>query len=203
MRKEDILRSFSLNRTSVLNIYPHGSRVYGTNAPDSDYDYIIVGDNQINAKPELVFSTFREKRLNATIYRHDDFLNKIQQHSVSVLECICLSKVQLLLDTVDFVFTVNPKQLHASFTRKAEQDFARAEKRFLDGNIKKAKKSLFHGIRVQNFEQQILSGGIDYSFCNTAWEMIRDCPSENWNDYMQLRETIERDMMLRLEKKIS
>ena len=39
---EEICNKLNLDVNDIWNIYPYGSRVYGNNSEDSDYDYVIV-----------------------------------------------------------------------------------------------------------------------------------------------------------------
>jgi len=188
-----LIKALNLNNADVLNVYPFGSRVYGTNSHKSDYDYIVVGNTYIkpieidclNLKGEYLGRQF-----SAIVYDTQSFSQKLKEHSISAMECIFLPEELLLLNTAVFSFTPNKTVLANNICRKSRLDFEKAEVRFTAGSLEKAKKSLFHAMRVLDFGTQITKHGkiLDYQKCGEIYFELINNPSQKGKDYLNLWE---------------
>jgi len=186
--KELILKDFKLKDEDVLNIYPFGSRVYGTHSYQSDHDFVIVMKGGAQDLDSLSSSY---NNLNATVYSQASFLEKIGRHVVSVMECVSLPSTKLIKNSYQFQFSIHLPTLRESISAKASHSWVKAHKKFevpQDRNVYTAKKSLFHSLRIINFGIQIATHGkiIDYSSCTQLWLDILSNPAENWAEYGKL-----------------
>lgn len=182
-----ILQDFNLKDEDILNVYPYGSHVYGTNNKNSDYDFIVVCKDNILDRDSLDSSW---RKLNATIYSHNSFMQKINLHKISALECVSLPENTLLKFSKNINFTIDKKVLRESISEKASHSWVKSKKKFeviLDKDIYIAKKSLFHSLRIINFGIQIANYGKikEYSCCNDLWQDIYSDPNENWEPYKE------------------
>lgn len=182
---DSILKDFSLEDKFVINCYPYGSRVYGTNSFKSDYDFIIVVDNSQHDKDSMDSSYHN---YNATIYSENSFNEQLNNHKIGAFECISLDKELCLKHTKSFNIKINKNILRESISEKASHSFVKAKKKFeveKDKNIYIAKKSLFHSLRIINFGIQIAKNNkiTDFSSSNYLWEEISNFESEDWNFY--------------------
>lgn len=199
--KYDFKKVLSLIDESEANIYMYGSRVYGTYIDSSDYDFIIVtkfGDpyKQINYSD-----------INCTIYNRDQFVKLIQQHEISVLECLFLPNKFKLLTLFEYGHSgkIDPKILRSSLSAKASNSFVKAKKKFIvekDRNFYVGKKSLFHSLRIPIFGEQIGQYGkiVDYSAANYLWNDIINCDSEDWEIYKKKYKPILNKLMSNFRK---
>lgn len=184
--KELILKDFKLEDSDVLNIYPYGSRVYGTAHPyHSDYDFIIVVKDGIQDRDSLE-STLHN--LNATIYSESSFKEKIKQHTISVMECVSLPTPQLVKHSVTYPFDINLSTLRESISTKSSHSWVKAKKKFevpQDRNVYIAKKSLFHSLRILDFGMQLAKEKriTDFHSCVNLWQEIISNPCEDWAPY--------------------
>lgn len=179
-----IIKDFDLNELGILNVYPYGSRVYGTAGYQSDYDFIIIMKNKSIEKD---YMDSRNNK-NITIYQENSFIDLIGRHRIFALECFFLPKEKMLKCDKDFNFKLNLKTLRSSISEKSSQSWVKAKKKFeveIDRNIYIGKKSLFHSLRIIDFGCQIAEFKTikNYSSSNYLWNEISSNPSENWNDY--------------------
>lgn len=186
--KELVLKDFNLQDQDVINIYPYGSRVYLTHSYQSDHDFIVIVKGTGQDRDSLSSSY---NNLNATIYSEESFREKIDRHSISAMECVCLPDANLLKRTKAFPFKIDLSVLRESISAKASHAFHKAYKKFVvpqDRNVYIAKKSLFHGIRIANFGIQMAEHGriINYDACNSIWFEILNNPDEDWESYDRL-----------------
>lgn len=182
-----VLEDFSLKDEDVLNIYPYGSRVYGTFSVDSDFDYIIVAKDNVVDRDSLDSSYHK---INATIYSESSFKKKIVEHSVSAIECLSVSPSTCLKHTKSFVFNYDRSTLRSSFSEKSSHSWVKAKKKFeveKDRNVYIAKKSLFHSMRIADFAIQIALSPShtisNFTSCVDLWKEINENPAQDWPAY--------------------
>lgn len=200
----------NVSGTDTLNIYPYGSKVYGTATEKSDDDFIIVMTDEGFANTydlRVIYGVVEAKDgtaktagircsdgvgyvFDGTIYSKSAFEEKILAHEVSVLECLWLPPGTAVKNEHDFSkdFILDLPTLRESFSSKASNSFVKAKKKFTvekDRSPYLAKKSLFHSLRILVFGMQIASYGriINYSAANRFWYKINRNPSERWEDY--------------------
>ena len=189
--------------------FPYGSRIYGTNSQESDFDYIYVVDDKSveELDDQYVFHSdydpvnyvfhsdydpvnkvyvdyFHE--INISIYGKTKFQQMCDDHHISALECIFLPDNMIKNQITDhkFKFELNLQQLRKSISEKASHSWVKAKKKFeveSDRNIYIGKKSLFHSIRIIDFGIQIARyGKIEYYNSGVdLWLRIKDIQSEN------------------------
>ncbi len=198
-----LIKDFKLDESKVLIAFPYGSRVYGTDRPESDYDYIVVMDDSVHDQDSLSSSYHN---FNATIYGLTSFTEKLNLHKISALECWFLPAVKLLKFThVDIKFALDKKILRESISEKASHSWVKAKKKFevvQDRNVYAAKKSLFHSLRIIDFGIQIASKGKieDYSSSNYLWEEIYTNPAEQWEPYKKQYQLFYNNQMTEFRK---
>lgn len=197
----EITSALKINNSEILNVYPFGSRVYNTHNDNSDYDFVIVGSEFITEN-HLAFGNYRNKSINAIIYKTTTFAQKLREHSVHALECFYLPDEQTLLKTVYFNLYLDMDLLKQRILQKANYDWNKSQKRFEAGKLLKAKKSLFHSLRVLDFGLQILEHGkiIDYTKPAKFWQEINTNNSTNWEIFEGLFGQQFDDMVSKLEE---
>lgn len=168
-------------------LYPYGSRVYGTNHPGSDWDYVGV-------KLSVGFSEIEQGVINVKLMDPEHFQELLDQHNVSALECYFLPREFVLKIPDDaWNFKLSLSQLRNSFSEKASKSFVKAKKKFVSpydwakDERDRGKKSLFHSLRILNFGIQIAEQGkiVDYGAANEIFEEIVSNPSSDWEDYQK------------------
>jgi hypothetical protein len=174
-----------LNNEDILNIYMYGSRVYETNSDNSDYDYIVVkkGNNDL-------ITQINNENSNITIYDEKSFQNSINEHEISVLECLFLPEKYILRQEKIFNFELNLLKLRESISKKSSNSWVKCKKKLTipeDYNEYIGKKSLFHSLRILSFGIQIAKYGkiIDYKEANNYWYEIINNQSKDWEHYKE------------------
>lgn len=178
------------------NIYAYGSRVYGTEHPDSDYDYIVVAD---------IDQDIIETLENVTIYSRAAFQKAIDEHEISVLECLFLPADKVLKRTLNFRFDLNLPQLRHSISKKASNSWVKCKKKLTvekDFDAYAGKKSLWHSLRIISFGTQIaLNGKIEnYDAINRLYSDIVHNPSCDWVYYKKAYKPLYNQMMTEFRK---
>ncbi len=150
-------------------IFQFGSRVYGTERIDSDFDYIVVlKENEIKTCSE--FSHYEH---HYQIYSFSEFISKIQNHDIQALECLFLSdKFKLKHSKIDFgnYFELDLNKLRETISTIVNNSWTKCKKKLIipnDYDKLSAIKSCFHAFRILNFGCQIARDGfIRYSEMN-------------------------------------
>jgi len=205
-----LVQALQLKHADILNVYPFGSRVYETSSYNSDYDFIIVGNTYLtkllgtklkNDEALLLSGSCADKHFHALVHDTQSFTRNLKQHSLHTLECYFLPGEQALLKTAMFNFDIDKKMLRNRIMQKAVCDWEKSKKRFADGKVERAKKSLFHSLRVLDFGIQIAEGKKinNYTSCSLLWKDIKLNISENGTDYEDLFKERFHDMVIRLK----
>lgn len=174
-----------LSDFKILNIYSYGSRVYGTNTDNSDYDYIIVveGDNG------LIDEKLIDEK-NFSIYDIKSFQEAIDRHEISILECLNLPQEMVLMNERPFSYEIDLSKLRMSISSKTSNSWSKARKKLeveKDFNPYIAKKSLFHVFRMFDFGFQLATTGKinDFSSTNHLWKEIKSIDSNDWKVFKE------------------
>ncbi|KAL6058905.1 hypothetical protein QOT17_014572 [Balamuthia mandrillaris] len=165
----------------LLNLYQWGSRVYRTNLPDSDWDFLAVIDEPSTEPGRQVYAkllpqgdsmeVFVDKKINVTFYTLGGFVTQIHAHALMLMEALFLPSENVWLRRLDDVqllreqWTLDRAIFWRSVMWETNRSIRNAKKKFANGNVKKGKKELFHAIRYLMFALQILDEG---KICNFA-----------------------------------
>lgn len=154
-------------------IFPYGSRVYGTNKDDSDYDFLAVLDNA-NTGEE-----YRKNNINIHIFNKRDFQNQLNDHKIHTLEAYYLPD-NICKD--NFKFNLDLVKLRHELSAKASNSFVKAKKKLeVEKDYYIGWKSLFHSLRILNFGIQIAKNGhINFAEANHYWFEILEAQAYNW-----------------------
>ncbi len=159
-------------------IFPYGSSVYQNKIPE-DYDFIIVTDN----------SYFQEAfedngiKFEITNYSKEEFINKLKDHEISILECIFIKHKNFYIsDTIKDViinFSLEKEKLRESCSQKSSNSYVKAKKKLIideDYNVNVSLKSLWHSFRILDFAKQLATNSeIDPLSVNNLYdEIVKD-----------------------------
>lgn len=178
-----ILKNFHLKDQDIIAAFPFGSKIYKTDNYRSDYDFMVVVNNNL-----LKEDRKKIDNINLVLYGENHFLSEVKRHRMSILECLFLPKDLIIKDSKLYSnVKVNLTSLRLYVKEKSIDDLNRAEKAFFEENPNFI-KSIFHAIRTLDFANQIIEYGKikNYSSCNHIWEHLNNCQFDNWEDYNEI-----------------
>jgi len=148
---------------NILNLYMFGSRVYGTNNENSDYDMIGIVENPVISDD-----------INVKYFTVTEFQNLVDNHDIQALECLFLHDKFKLKETLKehFVFNLNKNVLRKSISTVSNGSWVKGKKKLTvmaDYDKELALKSLFHSIRILNFGIQIAVAGHIFDYSKVNW----------------------------------
>ena len=96
MSPEYICKELGLNIDEIFNIYPYGSRVYGTDMPDSDFDFIIVFKSSFldsgSFKDNAISN--EDRTIQGTCYSRGGFIDAINNYQLPAWEALASTPVK-------------------------------------------------------------------------------------------------------------
>jgi len=189
------LHPFNVYRAT--NVYLYGSRVYGTQSPTSDYDYLMVTDI------EEPYVQFKRGEFNLTAFSLDEWQKRLEEHEISALECLYLPADTVFKNDREWPVEIQQHTLRRAVSAKASNSFVKAKKKMtVENDIYTAKKSLFHALRIPMFGKQLAEFGriTDYSAANKYWHLIRDCAINDWSYYKKKYQPVYNNLMSEFRK---
>jgi len=144
----------------VRNVYVYGSRVYGSNRPDSDFDIVMVAGHM------LPHEEIKSEKYNIHIHTPDKFKADLLNYKMYALECFFApdwAKV-LIKESYRDDFSLNEAKFKQSILTQSSNTWSDAKYKFQTGDIHKGLKTGFHALKVLQFGIQILDKGWIYDF---------------------------------------
>lgn len=189
-------KEWEFNFELADNVYAYGSRVYGTEHTKSDYDYIVVANIEEEKLDVLE---------NVTIYSRAEFQRAINEHEISVLECLFLPEGMIPKHSIDFNFELSLPQLRHSVGKKASNSWVKCKKKLTvkkDFDAYTGKKSLWHSLRIISFGIQLaMCGRIEYyDSVNHLHGDVVYHPSCDWEYYKKAYKPLYNQMMTEFRK---
>jgi len=161
----------------VEQVFPFGSRVYGTEREDSDHDFVAVLKKGIQKKDSILnFGDYHYQ-----VYTHEEFVAKIEAHDIQALECIFLHKDKWLKfrSTLDYsiFYKLNLNKLRESISTISNNSWVKCKKKLIiSGDYDKlaALKSCFHSFRILDLGIQLAREPytLNYSNKNYIWNEL-------------------------------
>lgn len=181
-----------LMKHTILSFY-HGSVVYNTTTPYSDIDIVCIVNNDYDDFINDYNHIFQYKEGNKEyqFFNEEKWLRMIQEHHIIALEGLSLPDNFIIKgDIVKYrkFFSLDKWKLRQTISAIAENAYAKCHKKLTvekDFDLYRAKKSIFHSLRVLNFGKQIAEHGriVDYQSINYLWKIIFEMETDKWEDY--------------------
>lgn len=178
-----VSKVLNLNKDLICNIYCRGSRPIGTNRPDSDYDLVVICDNNAHV---IEGTIVRCGNMDICLHSIQEFMKYIEFQYIWALECLYAPNEFRYIEKINFVHDAEEfrkKNLDLAndyLTRSIGYETARkivsAKRHFLDKNIRQSKKHVFIAARFANFGYQIVKHGkiMDIKGANFIWEFMKN-----------------------------
>ena len=177
---DDIIEKSGIHPTRIFNVYIFGSRVYGTNKKDSDWDIIMVANNSVES------TEIRNGLFNIHVYTPDKFKKDLDWHRINNLECIFAPNFAILKEEINYRsdFKLDISKLRHASSHISSNSWVKAKKKItISDEYHIGIKSLFHSIRIPMFSKQIVENGsiIDFKSANYIWfDLIKN--RYNWDE---------------------
>lgn len=175
---EDILSILRRTDAEVKMVVRVGSHVYSTANADSDEDFVaIVPDNVAR---DLIL----RPKVNITLMSEASYVESLENQNIFALECrFAPSRHQLKY--AEYPWKFNRIGLCFSAQERSKADYSKAIK--ANPFDIKARKRLFHSLRVLEFAQQVLRLGkiVDFAAAQGHYLEIMTDPSEDPTSYIR------------------
>lgn len=151
----------------TLNVYMFGSRVYGTNTPTSDKDWICVTEDKRTSA-----------NVNIHYYTQKEFQSLLDAHEIQMLECYFLP-IHQKREQIRFTFKLDKQKLRTSISTITSNSWVKGKKKLIiagDYDWYLGIKSVFHSLRILDFGIQIATHRkiINYASMNYVfWDLIK------------------------------
>lgn len=186
---EEVIKRAKLHPSRVFNVYLFGSRIYGNYNSSSDYDFIVVANNSVEA------IEIKNDLFNIHVYTPDKFKSDLEWHRINNLECIWAPDWAKLKETIKYDFELNLAKLRHATSHISSNSWVKSKKKLEQDDYHIGVKSLFHSLRIPMFANQIATSGKinDFSCANFIWNKIK---SKRWtweeldNEFRELRNEI-------------
>jgi len=198
---EEICKALRIELKDVLNIYPYGSKIYGSNDEHSDDDFIIVYKKSMlpsGAFKDNAISSY-DRQIQGTCYSRGGFLDAINNYQIPALECIFLPDDKIIKKTMNFkIDKINKHYLVKNIIATASSSWHNAKMAYGDDNDEYVKKNIFHALRILDFGLQIKEHGkiVNYSSMNKMKKKIYDepvCKPKNYHDlFIEMSEKMKK-----------
>ncbi len=164
-------------KQEYISVFSYGSRVYGTQREDSDYDYIVIKGQTSVADKAIEDHDFH-------FFSEEEFLQRLEEHELSALECLWLP--QDMSWGQKFSTEIDKSKLRKSISAKASNSWVKSKKKLeVEKEYLIGKKSLFHSFRILLFGTQIAVHGkiVDYTAGREFYEGIVLNECNDWQFY--------------------
>jgi hypothetical protein len=183
---ERILKELDI-RENILAIFRYGSRVYGTADNQSDHDYIIVTKGAtlmggaFRASSPL---TSKDWMMQGVLYSRGGFIDAINNYEIAALECLSLKDEDVIMCEWDFKISKwDEKEMVKSIIKKASNSRHIADQQAKTGYIERAKKGMFHALRILHFGLQLKEHKkiVNFEACNEMYFKFRGVDPDDFD----------------------
>lgn len=170
-KAQEICEALNIEYSQVLNIYPYGSRVYGSVNEFSDEDYVIVFKTSLlpsGAFKDNAISS-EDKMIQGTCYSRAGFIDALNNYQIVALECMFLPEDKIIQKKMEFsIKKLDKREMAKKLITIASASWHNAMLSQKNNNILYAKKNVYHALRILEFGVQIKMYDkiMDYSILN-------------------------------------
>jgi len=178
----------------IWNIYMYGSRVYGTDRNDSDYDFLVAASS-IDRHKEI-----NDGEYNIHIWTLDAFMDKVVKHEMLALECVYAPPYAVIMQRKPIELKFNMHRLKSAALSQSHNSWANGKMKLKECDIFRGQKSIFHSLRILDFAKQILNKGkiVNFYSMNHIWKEIEEEGETEWayyrRRYLPLKFSLEHDI---------
>lgn len=192
---ESLFKGFGININSIQNLHLQGSRIYGVNNINSDWDLSAIST-------EVIGHEFREVTLDGNnfdihLFSIQEFQNRLNNHEMREIETLSHPDEFIIIDNKSFFLKIDNNKLIEKV--KSESDILwNMSKKILEsgGDSHIALKNIWHSFRFLIFAEQILKTGsiTDFTSANYLYNQIVKSKRTNF-DYFELNFSVFREAL--------
>lgn len=193
MTAEQVLQHFDIPLKDVVAVFPYGSRIYGCHTDTSDHDWVVVYKSYL-----LPSGAFKDNAISsddrshqAICFSRTGFQAALDSYEITALECAFLPEEKRLLSKMKFdVRKWNKSEMASAIITKASASWHLAKTAIEDMDIDKARKNVYHALRILGFGLQMAETGriADYSAFNHLRDAILHRSDFKVRDYIGMRD---------------
>jgi predicted nucleotidyltransferase len=174
---DDIIKEAKIHKSKVKCIYLYGSRVYGTENENSDWDFIMIANNSV---PNV---EIKGDNYNIHIITPDEFKMMLKIHHPGAIECFFSEPHCRLLETVDWDFELKISSLRHMYSHVSSNSWVKCKKKLEQDDYYIGIKSLFHSLRIVMFGIQLATENkiSDFKCANHIFDKIMS-KKWTWNE---------------------
>lgn len=178
-----IIEISGINPLKIRNVYVFGSRVYGYNTEDSDFDIILVAPN-LDRNKEI-----RDKDYNVHIVNPDTFKEVLfNSYKITYLECIFAPDWAKLQEKIKFDdFVISKDKLKKEMLAQSFSAWRNAKQKMIEGDTHRGIKSAFHAFKILMFGMQMAEHGKIINFAEIN-DLNKEMYSEDFYDWSQIKD---------------
>ena len=197
--RETVSTYFACSPNKILGIYLYGSRLYGTDSEDSDWDFVVVVDGLVGDEYYKQHET-EEFDIHLMTLKHYNKL--LLEHNIMALECY-YQQHPIMKCQVEFQMSL--PLLRKSISSVVNNSWVKARKKMeiKDECSYIGLKSLFHSFRILDFGIQIaLMNTIHYQSANGLWIELKEQFKEDksWESYYKNHKAQHNELMTQFRK---
>lgn len=185
---------------NYIEMFLRGSRSYGTQSDNSDYDYgvIVDDDSEIIDLPNVFDNEKSDTRIHPVvlscgdieIVKEKDFIKMIEEHEPFAIEPLMLDDNKFARKYKHYL-TINPWKLRCKFGQISNNSWSKAKKKMTiveDYDMYCGAKSLFHSIRLLIFACAFTKGYVNEHELHIIKEIHNSIMSDmkagfTWDDF--------------------
>jgi hypothetical protein len=176
MTPEEICQALHIDHSKILNIYPYGSKIYGTATEDSDDDFVIVYKSSLlpsGAFKDNAISS-EDRKVQGTCFSRSGFIDAINNYQITALECIYLPEDKIVQKKMNFKMSkFDKKEFTNHIIKTASASWYNGMVAWKKKNVEQSQKNMYHAIRILRFGLYIKERGfINYNKAKKYKEMI-------------------------------
>lgn len=143
---DHLFKSLRLTKPENYNIYLVGSRLWGTNNQQSDWDLLMIGD-----VPANLSSGVHKCQYDIKLLSRQTFVERIKEGSIIEVVCALLRREDMLQHAFDVERTsIRLDAIRNWVSSREEKDFEKAEKFWQKGNRQAGWKILRHILHARS-----------------------------------------------------
>jgi len=200
--KDEIIVASKVHPARVSNIYLYGSRVYGTNDIDSDYDILLIGSSLLESQ-ELYIATPAHK-YNIHIHVPSRFEDDLRKHDIHALECIWAPEYAQIQVKRDYAseFKLDRMLMKKRLFGQSHDSWVKACHKIKETDMYRGAKGIYHSLRILMFGIQIAKHGkiVDFTEGNSLYNEIMSADEYTWDYYKNKYLPIKKDLENKLRE---